>query len=65
MRGIMKYKIGDKVIKISGYEFNGTVVCAFKNLKGEHRYVIEHEWGWLMIFNENQIDYGHGNTGNI
>ena len=50
------YKIGDKVNKTSGYDFPGTVVSVFQNLKGETRYVVEmEEFGLLHIFSEHNL----------
>jgi len=52
-------KEGDRVKKITGYSFSGDIVSAFKNKKGEQRYVVESTMkgseGWLMIFNEKQL----------
>jgi len=48
-------KKGDKVKKTKGYKFEGTIVSVFKNSKGEKRYVVEHKWGWLMIFSGEQL----------
>lgn len=55
----MKFKIGDKVQKITGYKFPGIVVAAFTTTKGEERYVVELEsLGLLHIFNEAQLAHG-------
>lgn len=49
-------KIGDKVDKISGYRFPGTIVSKYETLKGEVRYVVEmDEYGLQHIFNESQL----------
>lgn len=37
----MKFQIGDKVQKVKGYRFPGTIVAAFTTLKGRRRYVVE------------------------
>lgn len=55
-----KFIIGHSVEKINGdYKFPGVVVSAFKNTKGNIRYVIESTskdtQGMLHIFNENQL----------
>lgn len=53
-------KIGDYVKKKSGYDFAGVIVSVFQNTKGETRYVVEciidGAKGWLMIFNEDQLE---------
>lgn len=54
-----KFKIGDKVEKITGYKWPGVVVSSFQNLKGEDRYVVEctapDVAGALHIFNRSQL----------
>ena len=53
----MKFKIGDKVDKVKGYQFPGTVVSAFETTDGRERLVVEMEnFGLLHIFNENQLE---------
>lgn len=53
-------KIGDRVNKITGYQFPGTVVSVFQTLKGETRVVVEmDEYGLLHIFNEAQLVVVH------
>lgn len=54
----MKFNIGDKVYKVSGYIFEGTVVAAFCKLDGQPRYVVEMDGnaGLLHIFNGSQLD---------
>lgn len=50
------FKIGDKVNKVSGYSFPGTVVSVFKTIKGDTRLVVEMEgYGLLHIFSENNL----------
>jgi len=48
------------VRKTNGYGFPGIVVAAFKNTKGEHRFVVECTAlgveGMLHIFNRNQLE---------
>lgn len=52
-----KFKIGDKVNKINGYKFPGTVVACFYTLAGKERYVVEmNEYGLLHIFNGDQLE---------
>jgi len=52
-------KIGDAVIKVSGYLYPGQVVAVFKNLKGDDRFVVECVArdcaGMLHIFNREQL----------
>jgi hypothetical protein len=52
-----RFKVGDKVYKPKGYQFDGTIVSVFKNLKGETRLVAEMDGnGMLHIFNESQLE---------
>lgn len=37
----MKFKVGNKVRKVSGYRFDGTVIAAFKNTVGQIRYSVQ------------------------
>ena len=51
-----KFKVGDRVDKVKGYSFPGTVVSVFKNTKGDIRLVVEMDtYGLLHIFNEDQL----------
>lgn len=56
----MKYKRGDHVIKTVGYYFDGFVVSAFTNLKGQSRYAVEmitaNGEGLIHIFSESQLE---------
>jgi len=47
----------DRVGKVSGYEFPGTVVSVFFTLDGKRRYVVEHaiSRGMLHIFSGSQL----------
>lgn len=48
-----KFKVGDKVDKITGYSFPGTVVSVFKTTTDKIRLVVEMDnFGLLHIFNE-------------
>jgi len=48
-----KFKVGDKVDKITGYNFPGTVVSVFTTTTGKIRLVVEMDnFGLLHIFNE-------------
>jgi len=53
----MRYKTGDKVVKITGdYSFDGTVVAAFSMLSGAERYVVEHDGCHMLhIFSEKNL----------
>lgn len=50
-------KIGDKVEKIKGYKYIGTVVAFFKKLDGQERIIVELENsdGLLHIFSLEQM----------
>ena len=56
----MKFKVNDKVKKISGYKWPGVVVAAFTTTSGEDRYVVEctiaEVFGALHFNNENQLE---------
>ena len=53
----MNYQVGDKVHKISGYSFPGTVVSVFKTTAGEDRLVVELDNHRLLhIFNFSQME---------
>lgn len=51
------FHVNDRVMKKSGYKFEGTVQAAFYNKAGRLRYVVEHESidGLLHIFNPEQL----------
>ena len=55
-----KFREGDLVKKINGYKFPGVVVCIFKKLDGQHRYVVECTCkeceGMLHIFSPEQLE---------
>lgn len=55
-----KFRVGDKVAKVSGYPFPGIVVAAFQNTSGQWRYVVEctveEVRGMLHIYNGNQLE---------
>lgn len=51
-----KFKVGDKVDKITGYSFPGTVVSVFTTTTGKIRLVVEmNNFGLLHIFNEDGL----------
>ena len=54
-----KFKVGDEVLKAGGYGFHGEVMAAYRNKKGEPRYVVEVTEkkfaGWQHIFNGDQL----------
>lgn len=57
----MKFEIKDKVRKVQGYSFEpAMVVAAFKNTKGEERFVVEITEGqcagMLHVFNGGQLE---------
>jgi len=48
-----KFKVGDKVDKLTGYHFPGTVVSVFVTTSGKIRLVVEMDnYGLLHIFSE-------------
>ena len=58
----MKYKVGDTVQKIKGYDYIGTVVSVFNKTNGDIRLVVEeHKTGMLHIFNESTLKEIHIN----
>ena len=51
-----EFKVGDRVNKLKGYEFPGTVVSVFVTTAGETRLVVEMDnYCLLHIFNPNQL----------
>ncbi len=56
----LEYEFGDEVRKLTGYEYSGVVVAAFRNLKGHNRFVVEStskgSRGMLFIFNASQLE---------
>nr|AIA17023.1 Unknown Function [uncultured bacterium] len=51
-----KFKLGEKVNKVRGYKFPGTVVAVFATTKGDIRIVVEMDgYGLLHIYNEEQL----------
>lgn len=49
------HSVGDKVYKIKGYKFEGTVVAVFETLAGKPRIVVDNGDGMLHIFNHEQM----------
>jgi len=55
----MKFKVGDRVVKVTGdYSIIGTIIAAFKTLCGNERYVLEAEVppGLLHIYGPNNLE---------
>lgn len=53
----MKFQVGDKVVKTSGYQFPSTIVAVFYTTRGDVRVVAELDGlGLLHIFNEQQLE---------
>jgi len=51
-----KFKIGDRVDKIVGYKFPGTVVSVFETTTGKTRLVVEMDnYNLLHIFSEDNL----------
>jgi hypothetical protein len=57
---IIKFRVGAKVQKASGYKYPGVVVAVFRTLKRQVRYVVEADGpgyeGMLHIFNNDQLE---------
>lgn len=53
-------KIGTKVRKKTGYPFPGTYRGFVTTSAGEDRVIVEHQDGWLHIFNPEQIEIDNG-----
>lgn len=52
-----KFKVGDKVRKVSGdYHLDGIVVSKFETQADKERFVVEHEPGFLHIYNGTQLE---------
>jgi hypothetical protein len=53
-----RFLAGDRVRKVAGYPYAGTVVAAFTTLDGNVRYVVEsdHYRGMLMIYSQNNLE---------
>lgn len=50
------FAIGDEVEKYTGdYHLFGIIVSIFKTTTGKVRYVVEHDPGFLHIYNKNQL----------
>ena len=51
------YKVGDKVRKVSGdYQLDGEVRAVFATKRNKIRYVVEHDPGFLHIYNGAQLE---------
>lgn len=52
----IKFNVGDKVEKVSGYSFPGTVVSVFRTTTDKIRLVVEMDnYGLLHIFNQDNL----------
>ena len=59
-----KFKVGDKAIKVKGYEFPCTIVSVFETKAGNVRVVGEMDnYGLLHIFNEGQLEHPEKDSG--
>jgi len=53
---ISRFEVGDKVDKVVGYSFPGTVVARFSTTTGKIRYVVEMDDHHILhIFNDSQL----------
>lgn len=53
-----QFKIGDQVRKVTGdYQLDGEVRSVFSTRAGKIRVVVEHERGFLHIYNETNLAY--------
>lgn len=52
----MELKIGERVRKTKGYPFPGTYRGSVNTEKGYKRLIVEHDDGWLHIFNPEQVE---------
>lgn len=50
------FEVGDKVFKLKGYEFRGTVVMKGETLAGKVRYVVDDGQGMLHIYSGSQLE---------
>jgi len=57
------FTVGDKVRKVKGYAFDGTVIGVCQTLTGHIRIIVEfitaNGEGMLHIFSENQLEKRH------
>ena len=56
----MKFKQGDRVVKVTGdYSIKGTVVAAFETRKGKERYVVDADVppGLLHIYGPQNLEF--------
>lgn len=51
-----RFKVGDKVRKITGYPFTGTVCAVYQE---EEKCIVKHKDKWEHIFSDKQLDYDH------
>lgn len=62
LKDLTPIKVGDEVIKSSGYKFPGVVVASFHNRAGDQRYVVEctapGASGMLHIYSPAQLEHG-------
>lgn len=57
------FNIGDKVRKVTGdYQLDGEVRSVFETKSGKVRMVVEHEPGFLHIYNETNIAIRESNN---
>lgn len=62
----MELKVGDRVQKVSGYQWPGVIVSIFSTTEGLTRYVVEctvpEVRGALHIYNRDQLKFCKGPT---
>lgn len=64
-RDTPRFRVGDRVRKPKGYEFDSVVVAVFTTTKGDVRLVCEEDRGILHIFNEAQVEHDVRDTPSV
>jgi hypothetical protein len=51
-----RFFLQQRVHKPKGYPFPGTYIGSVWTTKGEERVIVEHDDGWIHIFNSDEIE---------